>query len=151
MKDLYVLIGSSYESEQEVYLKNRYYRKTPDLANVFYERVLLNGFEGAGVDVFFISAPEVGTFPSTCRIPKLRKKDFNSERFNVASYYTIAGVKHFSKANAIKRKLLAFLKKNEEKYSSIVILLCEACLLAVFNCCKRGKETTRRQNRLNGS
>ena len=126
MKELYILIGSSYEPEQDEYLKSHYYKRPPELANVFYERTLLNGFGEAGVDTFFISAPEVGTFPFSCHVPKLKKKDFRSQRFSVVSYYTVAGIKHFSKASAIKRELFKFLKKNKKKYDSIVILLCES-------------------------
>ena len=126
MKDLCILIGSSYEPEQEDYLKDHYYKRAPEIANVFYERVLLNGFEKAGANAFFLSSPEVGTFPFSCRAPRLKKKDFESQRFDVVSYCTVAGLKHFSKARAIKKELLNLLQRNKGKYDSIVLLLCES-------------------------
>lgn len=126
MKDLFILVGSAFEDELEDSIRDRYYKKPLQLANVYYERTLLKGFKEEGLDVRFVSVPEVGTYPFSCREARVKNKDFPSDDFDVVSYSAFVGTKHFSKANALKKKLMIEAKRLKGDYSRVVLLLCEA-------------------------
>ncbi len=126
MKDLFILVGSTFEDGLDDSIRERYYKKPLQLANVYYERTLLKGFKEDGLDARFVSAPEVGTYPFSCRQARVRNKDFPSDDFNVVSYSAFVGAKHFSKATALKKKLMCEVKRLKGNYSRVVLVLCEA-------------------------
>ena len=120
---LYIFVGVYCKSFDYDYLSKKYYKKNISVSNSEYERMLFNEFVKQGKQVFMLSAPNVGRWPTSCkRLFFAGSKESQSEF--VCNYCTLFGFANFSKSLSLVSNFRKIVEKNKDK--RIVVIACEA-------------------------
>ena len=124
-KKLVLMIGSAFLEEDENYIKTSYFKKNPTLSNPQYEKKLITGFlENKEYDFLFLSAPQVGYWPS--RSKKLFVKGFHeSDYLKTVKYCSPLGLLQFFKGRGLINRINS-LKDTLKTYNKIHVV-CGEC------------------------
>ena len=110
MKILFLCGVFGHEMEQDLICSAR--RSIEYSANLFQEK-MISGFYKCGMDVEIISAPFVGSFPNASRIVSFDAEKYHNQDYQYVSFNNVWGIRNFSRANALKKKIKAFAKQKD--------------------------------------
>ena len=105
------------ENEQEILKHSR--RPVEFSANVFQTK-MIRGFQESDYDMQVLSAPFVGSFPNASRIVSFDAEKYHNQDYQYVSFNNVWGIRNFSRANALKKKIKAFAKQKDEEKLIVV-------------------------------
>lgn len=88
-------------------------------ANVFQEK-MISGFEKCGTDIEIVSAPFAGSFPNASRILKFDAEKYHNNSYQYVSFNNIWGIRNFSRARVLKKKVKAFARQEDPRKLIVV-------------------------------
>ena len=88
-------------------------------ANVFQEK-MISGFEKCGTDIEIVSAPFAGSFPNASRILRFDAEKYHNNSYQYVSFNNIWGIRNFSRARVLKKKVKAFARKEDPRKLIVV-------------------------------
>ena len=89
-------------------------------ANIFQER-LISGFKKNHINIKVISAPFIGAYPMRSKQIFFSKFKNYQDKFEYVPFCNIWGVRNFSRANSVKKKIKNYINKQDVSEKLIVV------------------------------
>lgn len=122
-----VYICSCFTEKDEGLLFKKVKRNNFAIANVLYERKLINGFEENDYSYKFISTPCIGTFPKYLKSPRIYVKSSN-RNIECCDYNSFFGLQHIHQRKALIKKIKELYCKKMVREDTYFVYITEVYL-----------------------
>lgn len=118
--NIYIFLGSLIESIFFNDFKNKYFKNKINVSNSEFEKEIFKVFLDNHYKCFFISSPNVGRWPFSCKRKRFKAPKHNIKELFYCNFSTIFFLNNFSKMISIKKVLNNICKKNKGKKINII-------------------------------